>query len=116
MWDFGVETYHVSRNQTFQMRATLMWTISDFAVYVILSGWSTKGKFACPCCDDGTNSHYLKYSPKMCYMDRLVFLPMDHPWRSNKSSFSDKTEFRTPPPFLKGTDVLNSLQDFENVF
>ncbi|WMV46529.1 hypothetical protein MTR67_039914 [Solanum verrucosum] len=48
-------------------------------------------------------------------MDHHVFLPMDHPWRSNKTSFNGKTELRPPPPSLKGTDVL-SLQDFENVF
>ena len=52
----------------------------------------------------------------MCYMDHHVFLPMDHPWRSNKRSFNGKTEFRPPPAPLKGIDVLNSLRDFENVF
>ncbi|WMV25531.1 hypothetical protein MTR67_018916 [Solanum verrucosum] len=98
------------------MRAALMWTINDFPAYAMLSGWSTKGKFACPCCNYGTNSRYLKHSRKMCYMDHRVFLPMDHPWRSNKRSFNGKTELRPPPPFLKGTDVLNNLQDFENVF
>ncbi|XP_049345424.1 uncharacterized protein LOC125809936 [Solanum verrucosum] len=30
LWDSGVETYDASRNQTFQMRTTLMWTINDF--------------------------------------------------------------------------------------
>ncbi|KAH0781461.1 hypothetical protein KY290_001059 [Solanum tuberosum] len=73
-------------------------------------------KFVCPCCNYGTNSRYLKHSRKMCYMDHRVFLRMDHPWRYNKRTFNGKTEFRPPPPFLKGTDVLNSLQDFENVF
>ncbi|WMV18242.1 hypothetical protein MTR67_011627 [Solanum verrucosum] len=116
LWDYGVETYDASRNQTFQMRAALIWTLNDFHAYAMLSGWSTKGKFACPCCDYVTNSRYLKHSRKMCYMDHRVFLPMDHPWRSNKRSFNGKTEFRPPPPFVKGTDVLNSLHDFENVF
>ena len=116
LWDSRVETYDASRNQTFQMRAALMWTINDFPAYAMLSGWSTKGKVACPCCNYGTNSRYLKHSQKMCYMDHRVFLPMDHPWRSNKRSFNGKTEFRPPPPSLKGTDVLNSLHDFENVF
>ena len=46
LWNSGVETYDASRNQTFQMRAALMWTISDFPSYAMLSGWSTKGKFA----------------------------------------------------------------------
>ena len=49
-------------------------------------------------------------------MDHRVFLQMDHPWRSNKRSFNGKTEFRPPPATLKGTDVPNSLLDFENVF
>ncbi|KAH0721554.1 hypothetical protein KY284_006584 [Solanum tuberosum] len=95
-------------------RGSLMWTINEFPAYDMLSGWSTKGMFSCPCCNHGTNSRYLKHSRKMCYMDHR-FLPMDHPWRSNKRSFNGKTEFRPPPPFLKGTDVLNSLHDFENV-
>ena len=49
LWDSGVETYDASRNETFQMRAALMWTIGDFPAYAMLCGWSTKGKFACPC-------------------------------------------------------------------
>ncbi|XP_049393365.1 uncharacterized protein LOC125857767 [Solanum stenotomum] len=116
LWDSGVETYDASRNQTFQMRAALMWTIKDFPAYAMLSGWSTKGKFDCPCCNYNNNSRYLKHSRKMCYMDHRVFLPMDHPWRSNERSLNGKTEFRPPPPSLKGTAMLNSLQDFENVF
>ena len=82
----------------------------------MLSGWSTTGKFACPCCNYNTNSHYLKHSRKMCYMDHRVFLSMDHPWRDNKRSFSRKTKFGPPSHLLKGTDVLHNLQDFENVF
>ncbi|XP_019233591.1 PREDICTED: uncharacterized protein LOC109214156 [Nicotiana attenuata] len=115
LWESGVETYDALRDQTFQMQAALLWTISDFPAYAMLSGWSTKGKLACPCCNYVTNSRYLKHSRKMCYMDHRVFLPMDYPWRSNKRSFNGKTEFRPPPPLLKGTDVLNSLQNFNNV-
>ena len=82
----------------------------------MLSGWSTKGKFACRYCNYGTNSRYLKHSKKIYYMDHRVFIPMDHLWRSNKRSFNRKIEFTAPPLPLKGTDVLNSLHDFENVF
>ncbi|XP_060215394.1 uncharacterized protein LOC132642147 [Lycium barbarum] len=116
LWELGVDTYDASRNQTFQMRAALMWTINDFPAYAMLSGWSTKGKLACPCCNYGTNSCYLKHSRKMCYMDHRVFLSMDHPSRSNKRSFNGKTEFRPPPQLLKGTDVFNMLHNVENVF
>ncbi|XP_049371954.1 uncharacterized protein LOC125836844 [Solanum verrucosum] len=44
LWDSGVEMYDTSRNQTFQMRAALMWAVNDFPAYAMFSGWSTKGK------------------------------------------------------------------------
>ncbi|KAL0313629.1 UNVERIFIED_CONTAM: hypothetical protein Sradi_5762200 [Sesamum radiatum] len=44
LWNVGVETYDVSKKQNFQMKAALMWTISDFPAYGMLSGWSTHGK------------------------------------------------------------------------
>ena len=101
LWDSRVETFDASRNQTFPIRAAIMWTINDFPAYDMLSSWSTKGKCAFRCCNYGTNSQYLKHSQKMCYMDHRAFLLMDHPWRSNKRSFNGKTQFRSPPPFLR---------------
>ena len=47
LWEEGVITYDVSLRQNFQMRAALMWTISDFPAYAMLSGWGTAGKLAC---------------------------------------------------------------------
>jgi hypothetical protein len=41
-------TYDISEEQNFVMRAALMWTINDFPVYGMVSGWSTHGKLACP--------------------------------------------------------------------
>ncbi|XP_070010337.1 uncharacterized protein [Nicotiana sylvestris] len=66
LWEYRVETYDASRDQIFQMRAALLWTISDFPAYAMLFGWSTKGML--------------------------------------------------PPPLLNGTDVLNSLKNFNKVF
>jgi len=101
LWEFGVETYDVSKNEKFQMHAALLWTISDYPGYVMLSGWSTKGRLACACCNYDTNSSYLKHSHKMCYMDHYGLLPMSHPWRSNKS-FNGKKELRSTPHKLEG--------------
>ncbi|XP_057444576.1 uncharacterized protein LOC130736810 [Lotus japonicus] len=110
LWDSGVETYDSSLNQTFQMRAALLWTINDFPAYAMLSGWSTKGKLACPCCHYNTNSTYLRYSRKMCYMDHRIFLPTDHEYRSNIRAFNGKEEYRTATDLLKGEDVLDLLE------
>ncbi|XP_047320563.1 uncharacterized protein LOC124924590 [Impatiens glandulifera] len=48
LWNVGVPTYDVSRDETFNMKAMLLWTISDFPAYRMLSGWSTHGLDGCP--------------------------------------------------------------------
>ncbi|KAL4563992.1 hypothetical protein LXL04_028041 [Taraxacum kok-saghyz] len=50
LWVDGLETYDKYKDETFKMHAALMWTISDFPGYSMLSRWKTKGKFACPLC------------------------------------------------------------------
>ncbi|XP_052627027.1 uncharacterized protein LOC122197509 [Lactuca sativa] len=46
----GVVTYDASTKCNFTMKAILLWTVSDFPAYAMLSGWSTHGKLACPYC------------------------------------------------------------------
>ncbi|XP_016164774.1 uncharacterized protein LOC107607320 [Arachis ipaensis] len=116
LWESGVETYDSKENKTFNMRACLLWTINDFPAYAMLSGWSTKGKLACPCCNDETSSIYLKHSHKTVYMDHRRFLSMNHPWRHNKRSFNGKIELRSPPQLLEGSTVFDILQEVDNSF
>ncbi|XP_072074365.1 uncharacterized protein [Arachis hypogaea] len=116
LWEVGVETYDASKNKTFQLHAALLWTISDFPAYAMLSGWSTKGKLACPCCNYDTSSCYLKHSRKMCYMDHRKFLAMDHPYRMDKRSFNGDVELRSSPALLDGEQIFEDLKDFDNVF
>ncbi|XP_058746586.1 uncharacterized protein LOC131619515 [Vicia villosa] len=113
LWESGIETYDSSMNQTFQMRAALLWTISDYPAYAMLSGWSTKGKLACACCKSNTNSLYLKHSHKMCYMDHRTFLPRTHSWRDDVKSFNGEEEHRTAPSIIVGTllDIMGKTKD-----
>jgi hypothetical protein len=49
----GVETWDEDKEK-FTLHALLLWTINDFPAYAMLSGWSTKGKIACPYCHKDT--------------------------------------------------------------
>ena len=60
--ELSVETYHASKDETFDLQAALGYTTSDFPAYGNLSGWKTKGKYACPYCNVHTCSLYLKKS------------------------------------------------------
>ncbi|XP_059316727.1 uncharacterized protein LOC132067483 isoform X3 [Lycium ferocissimum] len=116
LWEAGIETYDAETNQTFRMRAALLWTVSDFPALAMVSGWSTKGKLACPTCNYDTCSQYLKHSRKMCYMGHRRFLPRDHPLRKDKKSFNGQEEHRPAPTPLSGVEVFEELREFNNVY
>ncbi|XP_044503419.1 uncharacterized protein LOC123224000 [Mangifera indica] len=97
LWEVGVETFDASVHQNFKMHAALLWTINDFPAYGNLSGWSIKGKLACPCCNKDTFSMRLDNSKKQCFMRHRRYLPMNHKWRSDKKSFDGTKEYGLPP-------------------
>ncbi|XP_074278240.1 uncharacterized protein LOC141601834 [Silene latifolia] len=107
LWEMGALTYDVSKKNNFLMRAAIMWTISDFPAYGMLSGWSTAGKYACPYCMGKTKSFYLKNGSKYTWFDcHRTFLPEDHEYRLNRSAFlKNRIETSSPPPRLNGDQV-----------
>ncbi|XP_020111543.1 uncharacterized protein LOC109726394 isoform X2 [Ananas comosus] len=109
LWE-GVDTYDASRKHNFRMRAALLWTISDFPAYANLSGWSTKGRYACPCCADKTCSRWLYNGKKFCYMGHRRWLSETHKFRYQKHLFDGTEEFRSTPTPISGTDVLKQVE------
>ena len=114
LWEFGLETYDASTNTRFDMQVALASTISDFPAYAMVSGWSTKGKTACPYCHYEIDLVWLPYSHKYCYMCHRKFLDTDHPWRFNKRNFNGKIDERIAPVPLTGIEIEELLCDFPN--
>ena len=96
LWE-GVDAFDASNGQTFKLRAVLLWTINDFPVYANLSGWSTKGRVACPCCGDSTHSIWLKHGGKFCYIGYHRWLEANHPFRFQKDLFDGTIELGSAP-------------------
>ncbi|XP_074356308.1 uncharacterized protein LOC141696010 [Apium graveolens] len=116
LWAVGIETYDARLDNTFKLHASLLWTISDFPGYGILSGWSTKGKLACPSCHYETSSTYLKHSKKVVYLNHQKFLPPDHKWRSDRRRFNEDVEMLSCPDILSGAEVEELLRGYKNDF
>ncbi|KAL6554186.1 hypothetical protein OROMI_019859 [Orobanche minor] len=116
LWDVGIDTFDAPRKENFQLRAALLWTISDLPGLANLSGWSTKGKYACPVCLRHTNSEYLKNSHKPCYMSHRIFLPSDHPFRNDTHSFDGNEEHREAPSYPTSSEIFDEVKDLENKF
>ncbi|XP_071726724.1 uncharacterized protein [Rutidosis leptorrhynchoides] len=98
------------------MRAGMVWTINDFPAYANLSGWSTKGKLACPSCHKRTRSIRLRRSRKFVFMGHRRLLSKRHAYRKDKNSFDGTEELETKPTCLTGSDVLNELNGIEFKF
>ena len=67
LWESGVKKFDASTRNNFTLHAPLLWTINDFLAYANLSGWSTKGKFACPCCNKNTPYKANKWPKRVLY-------------------------------------------------
>ncbi|KAL1200889.1 hypothetical protein V5N11_016517 [Cardamine amara subsp. amara] len=114
LWEHGAEAYDVSCQQNFNMRAVLMWTISDFPAYGMLSGWITHGRLSCPYCQDNTDAFQLRNGRKSCWFDcHRWFLPSDNPYRRSRTLFTkSKKVFDAPPPEIDRYNLLEQLRDF----
>ncbi|XP_057548101.1 uncharacterized protein LOC130826536 [Amaranthus tricolor] len=110
LWEVGVETYDAYSKTNFILRASLLWTINDFPAYADLSGWSTKGYYACPCCHKETKRTSLMH--KGGYLGHRRWLPMNHKWRNDANSFDGKIEKGVAPVPLSGDDVLQHYSRF----
>ncbi|KAG7543657.1 Transposon En/Spm-like [Arabidopsis thaliana x Arabidopsis arenosa] len=111
LWSEGVQTFDYSNKQNFNMRAVLMWTISDFPAYGMLSGWTTHGRLSCPYCMDRTDAFQLKHGRKPCWFDcHRRFLSLHHPYRKNKKWFRKNKVVRLPPPvYLSRNDLFEQI-------
>jgi len=58
------------------MHAAIDWTINDFPAYANLSGWSTKGYKACPCCRNGASSFRLLIAKNVAIWIIVISCPL----------------------------------------
>lgn len=106
LWVEEMDTYDTSIGRTFRLHVALLWTINDFLAYTNMFGWSTKGKIACPTCNEETVSRWLNNSHKTCYMGHRRYLELNHPWRYDHEIHEGDKEHRTKPKELSGDDLL----------
>ena len=111
LWSTGVRTFDAHSQISFTMRAALMWTISDFPGYGMLSAHSTKGYWSCPQCINGTHSEYRAGRNVICCY--RMWLPIDHEWRYEKEAFAGTEEFSVKPRQWSGDEILEKINEFD---
>ncbi|CAA7025607.1 unnamed protein product [Microthlaspi erraticum] len=116
LWNEGELTYDALSQNTFTLKAMLLWTISDFPAYGNLAGCKVKGKMGCPLCGKNTDSMWLKFSRKHVYMSHRKGLSPTHRYRGKKSWFDGKAEYGRKARILTGRDLSQNLKNFKNNF
>ena len=66
LFDTGMSTYDASRDDRFQLYATILHTVSDYPGTGILAQYSAMGQLGCVSCEGETSSRRLKF--KQCFM------------------------------------------------
>lgn len=116
LFEQGVKTYDVSHDEWFQLRAAILYTITDLPRLGYVSGHPTSGKFACQHCHLNTCSLYLKKGRKTCYLGHRRFLPQNHSFRFDEKSFDGTKELRDAPVQPYGHDILKETENLNVVF
>ncbi|XP_021763981.1 uncharacterized protein LOC110728645 [Chenopodium quinoa] len=113
LWEVGAHTYDISMKQNFNLRAAILWTVSDFPAYGILSGWATSGKKACPYCMDKSKAFWLENGCKVSWFDCYrQFLSTNHPFRNSRIAFCrNKVEKGAPPHIMSGEELWECVKD-----
>ncbi|GJU57624.1 ribonuclease H-like domain-containing protein [Tanacetum coccineum] len=78
-------------------------------------GYSTKGKKACPVCEDCTHSVWLRHCRKTIYMGHRRSLLRNHPYRKKKELFDGTIERGVLRPPLDGEATFSRVRDMNIV-
>ena len=116
LWETGVETFDSHKKEYFNLRAILLWTISDFPAYGNLSGCVTKSYYPCPMCSKNTCSQWLPKSKKVCFLGHRRFLPLEHPFRKRKKHFNNQHEHDFMPQPSSAEEIYDYLAGFETTW
>nr|XP_011462058.1 PREDICTED: uncharacterized protein LOC105350814 [Fragaria vesca subsp. vesca] len=111
LWENDVPTFDWYSQTSFRMKATVIWTISDFPRYGMLSSQTTKGYKAWPICLGDLNASW--HARKVCYLGSRTGLPEDHLWRFDAASFDEKQEFGLKPQERSDEWILDMLNSFD---
>lgn len=117
LWTKGVSTHDIHNKQNFQMKAALLWIISNFFAYGILSRQSTHRKLACTYCMKSSKAFVLQYRGKSCFfVCHCQFLPLNYIHIRKKDKFRKNVIERSPlASHLLGDAMKHRVNSLPNI-
>lgn len=109
LFEKEISAFDTKKQESFQLRASLMFGIHDLSAQGNMSGCTTHGYFACVHCADKTRSAYLLYARKNVYYNYRIYLRGNHPFRKGENLGLETDETMHAPKRLSGKKSLEKL-------
>jgi hypothetical protein len=108
-----VDAYDSHLKCRFNLCIPYLWSIHDYLAYGKFVGWCVHGHLNCPVRMEDSDAFKLEHGRKVSFFDcHRRFLPLNHPFRSDRWSFLKGKTVRTGPPKRKlGADIMKMLDD-----
>ncbi|CAM8902302.1 unnamed protein product [Rhodiola kirilowii] len=111
LWETEVVMYDRHVGSSFNMKAAVLWTISDFPGLGMLGGLKCKGYKACLMCLDDIDAQHL--AGRMSYQGHCRWLNREHSWRYAVSKFNGEVESRDAPVSLIVEEIFSYVISHE---
>jgi hypothetical protein len=116
LFQTGLYTYDVSRDECFTLHGVILMTISDLPGLGMLASHMVHGKFSCPPCGANVWMKQQKNGHKSCFLGHRKYIDLDHPYRLDVDSFDGTIELETEPTSYYDRLILDEtivLGDFK---
>jgi hypothetical protein len=108
----GVDAYGSPLKCRFNLRVAYLRSIHDYLAYGKFVGSSVHGRLNCPICMDDSDAVRLEHDKKITFFDcHRRFLPMNHPFRSDRQSFLKRRTIRKGSPKQKLEAYITKMLD-----
>jgi hypothetical protein len=114
LWS-GVDAYESHLKCRFNLRVAYLWSIHDYLGYGKFAGWCVRDRLNYPICMDDYDAYRSEHGKKFTFFDcHQRFLPLSHPFRGDRKSFTKGKTVRKGPPKRKlRVDITQMLDDLK---
>jgi hypothetical protein len=114
LWS-GVDAYDSHLKCRFNLRVAYLWSIHDYLGYGKFASWCVHDRLNCPICMYDSDAYKLEHGKKVTFFDcHRRFLPLSHPFRGDRKSFTKGKTVRKGPLKRKlGANITQMLDDLK---
>jgi hypothetical protein len=102
----GVQAFDVTIGEKFNLPIMCIWNVHGFPTYGLFESCVEKGHIRCPPYGLATKSHSSRKLKKMLYCGSLHYLPWNHLYKHNQTTFNREIKIKVPPMWVFASYII----------